>query len=142
MRAPLFAVYSLLLAACFSCKSNDDGTFISTCDDLAVVNSDEFENAESTLFEFISAEISGNCLQVKFSAPGCDGSSSTMKLIDSGVIKESFPIQRDLRLVLDNNEACLAVFTKELSFDLSPLKTPNDNVIQLNLEGRQYIYSY
>ena len=139
MNARSIILFIFLLIIGISC--NDDENFTTSCDDLVLVDSNEF-GTESTYFELISAEVSNGCFQVKFSAPGCDGSSTKMRLIDSGVIKESNPVQRDLKLVLDNEELCLAIFTNEVSFDLSPLRSPDENVIQINLEGEQYIYSY
>ena len=59
-------------------------------------------------------------------------------------IAESFPPQRYLKLNLYNNEVCLAVFTKEESFDLTALRVEGTNEVLLNFEGfeESVLYTY
>ena len=51
---------------------------------------------------------------------------------DSEIILESIPPQRELRLSLKNEEACLAFITKEFTFDISSLRV-DGNQVQLKI---------
>ncbi|MEQ9403285.1 MAG: hypothetical protein RIM99_06870 [Cyclobacteriaceae bacterium] len=118
--------------------------YSSTCDKVAVVDKAKYDQ-EMDFFHFISADISGDCLNVEYSSSGCSGDSWEMSLFDSGEILESFPVQRNIKLVLENKEACQAVFTKTISFDLTPLQLENYGEVILNLHGTDdslfYLYS-
>ncbi|MEM9297048.1 MAG: hypothetical protein AAGA64_01565 [Bacteroidota bacterium] len=135
--------YTLLVVGVFSITGCNDDENVSqtTCDDVVILDSDRFKDAITDFFTLIDVTIEGDCMTVEYSSSGCDGNSWVMELIDAEVIKESNPVQRDLRLLLKNEELCRAVFTKEISFDLTPLRT-SDNEILLNLEGEQYTYTY
>jgi len=93
----------------------------------------------------ISAEVNGDCLNISISASGCSGETWVLELIDSEGVMESLPPQRNLKLILTNSEACLAVFTKTQSFDLTQLRVEEDeNEVILNIEGfpESITYSY
>ncbi|GAB1857326.1 hypothetical protein MHTCC0001_21620 [Flavobacteriaceae bacterium MHTCC 0001] len=77
-------------------------------------------------------------------ASGCDGSTWTFKLVDSGSVAESLPVQRLLKLEFKNQEDCSAVFKRRLSFNLEPLQIKGNNTIILNLDGwdNTVTYSY
>ncbi|MGD1959517.1 MAG: hypothetical protein ACFB2Y_11715 [Fulvivirga sp.] len=135
--------YTLLVAGVFSVTgcNDDENPFQTTCDEVVILDSDRFKNAITDFFTLIDVTIEGDCMTVEYSSSGCDGNSWVMELIDAEAIKESNPVQRDLRLLLKNEELCRAVFTKEISFDLTLLKT-SDSEILLNLEGELYAYTY
>ena len=109
-----------------------------------IVDAAEYQNAESGTFALVGNEYNGDCLLVSFSASGCSGDTWDLRLIDSDEILESFPPQRNLRLVLINNEACLAVFTQFREFDLRALRIEGNNEVILNIEGfsESITYSY
>ncbi|SDX36738.1 hypothetical protein SAMN05444411_10516 [Lutibacter oricola] len=90
-----------------------------------------------------SASIDDDCLKINYSSSGCSGDSWEVKLIDAGVIMESFPPQRNIKLSLKNEEICEAYFTKEISFDIDKLQVDGE-VVLLNLEGfdTQIRYEY
>ena len=73
--------------------------------------------------------------KIENSSSGCDGKSWPEEMIDAREVLESFPIQRKLKLLLDNQEACAAVFTKRVSFDLTPIRTEGYSKIILNIDG-------
>lgn len=131
---------SLLLV---SCKSDDD-TSGSDCDQQTIISAEQFENAPNAPLTIIDMSIEGDCLRINFSASGCSGESWEIKLIDKGVILESSPPIRLLRVSLLNNEACLAVFTRDLTFDLTELQVANENEIFLNIANsdEQILYMY
>ncbi|KAA3623710.1 MAG: hypothetical protein DWP94_05400 [Flavobacterium sp.] len=137
----LFLVLAVLL---FSCKNEDDGTSTSECDQVTIISAEQFENAPNAPLTIIDMSIEGDCLKVEFSASGCSGESWEVKLIDKGVVLESSPPIRLLRVSLLNNEACLAVFTRELTFDLTDLQLPGTNEIFLNIANsdEQILYMY
>ena len=127
-----------------SCSDNDDNGNSNNCDFETIVSAEQYENAPSDQLSVNSLEINGNCLKINFSASGCDGNSWIVKLIDSEQIMESNPIQRNLRLSLDNNEDCTAVPSKTLTFDISELQIQDDNSVYLNITNSddQILYEY
>ena len=125
-----------------SCNSNDDNT-VPSCDALAILSNFQFINADTNIFDINSVTLNGDCLIANISASGCDGASWVLKLIDSEDILESNPPQRNIRLTLLNQEACLAYITREISFDISGLQVDGDQV-QLNLTNtnESFLYNY
>jgi hypothetical protein len=136
----LFIVLTFVLISC----NNDDDTSGSDCDQQTIISAEQFENAPNAPLTIIDMSIEGDCLRINFSASGCSGESWEIKLIDKGVILESSPPIRLLRVSLLNNEACLAVFTRDLTFDLTELQVPNENEIFLNIANsdEQILYMY
>ena len=102
------------------------------CDEVAIVDQDLYDNVPSSHLVIEEMEIVDDCLWVKFSASGCSGDSWKLRLIGSEQVKYSEPPQRDVRFVLENNELCEAYFTKEMTFDISALKS-NGEAMLLNV---------
>ena len=71
------------------------------------------------------------------------GDSWELNLIDSGVILESNPPQRILRLSLKDEEMCKKLITKEVTFDIKKLRVDGDKVVLnvLNYD-KQIVYHY
>lgn len=113
------------------------------CDQKVIINKGQYKNGPSDLLTIQEAEISGDCLTIRFGASGCDGKSWEVRLIDSGEVLYSDPPQRNIRLSLRNKEMCEAYLTREISFDISDLQV-NGNKLLLNLSnsGTQIAYSY
>jgi len=135
----LTVVFSLL-----SCDHNDDDDSTSgNCDQNTLISSELFESAPSDLVTINSLEISEDCLIINFGASGCDGMSWQLELIDLGDILESSPPIRTLRLLLDNNEACDAFFTRGLSFEISNLQVESNSVLlQFANSDNEILYEY
>lgn len=123
----LVAIGILFVIGC--CK-DDDHT--SDCDYAVKIQEDGMAVPDTNYFSIQTVNLSGDCLEVTYSSSGCDGSSWKVDLYDSGVIKESNPVQRYLIFSLVNEELCDAYITKTTSFDVSELKEDYDSVI-LNL---------
>ncbi len=126
-------------------QCDDDDEVESNCAGQGVVvDSGFFESSESDGFELINAEITGNCLTVDISSSGCDGNTWSLVLVDSGIITESNPEQRFLKLVFSNEEDCLAVIGQTRVFDLSAIQIEGSNSINLNFEEQEesLIYDY
>ena len=116
------------------------------CDKDVIISGTEYENAPNNYVEIIDAKIANNCLKIKFSASGCDGSNWNVELIGLGNYDKSNPPQTTLRLSLDNKEICAAVITKEVSFNLEPLieyfQHHGTNKLYLNISGKGILYEY
>lgn len=113
------------------------------CDQNVITNQGQYKNGPDDMLTIQSAEITGDCLKIKFGAGGCDGKSWEVKLFDSGEVLYSDPPQRNIRLSLRNKEMCEAFITREISFDVSALQV-NGNRLLLNLSnsGTQIVYTY
>lgn len=131
----------LLLVGVFSCSSNHEPQNI--CNFKTIISKKQYTNLKSDSFKINSLSINDNCLTINFTSSGCSGDSWGVSLIDSEAILESNPAQRNLKLILKNNEACLAIVTKELTFDISNLQTKSNNVI-LNISNynQSILYKY
>jgi hypothetical protein len=114
----------------------------STCDKDVIISQYEYENAPDDFLVIEDLSIQGNCLKIKFGSSGCSGDTWVEKLIDMGTIAYSDPIQRTLRLSLDNLEECEAWITKEISFNIKDLQLQGDNIVQLNVSGQSILYEY
>lgn len=113
------------------------------CPEQVVVSESDYKNAPADELTVIDAFILNDCLTIEFAASGCDGSAWEVKLIDANVVMESYPVQRNIRLSLRNQEECDAVITKTVAFDISPLQLEYDKIL-LNLtnSGAQLLYEY
>ena len=135
----LLALIPILLMRC----TDGDGPDPNGCDQGTVISQEQFRNAPSDEATINSLEIEGDCLKINFSASGCSGESWKMRLIDSGSILESDPPQREIRLILENNELCEAFITRELSFNISELKVKGERVwLNLSNSDDQILYEY
>jgi len=123
---------------------SDDLSLILVCDEPVIIDDDIYNEDTSDYFVIESAIIEDDCLTIMISASGCDSNSWDFDLIASTLIGESIPLQRFVKLIFTNPEACLAYFTKEVSFDLSTIQVENENQVGVNLldfEDR-LLYSY
>jgi hypothetical protein len=134
----LVFVFLLVISAC----SSDDNT-TSNCDQITIIDSNQYKNSPNDHLTINSLEINDNCLKINFSSGGCSGDTWALNLIDSESILESNPPQRNLRLSLKNEELCEAYITKEITFDINKLQVDGNKVL-LNLtnSGDQILYEY
>lgn len=131
-----------VLIGTWSC--NKEKSQVSQCDEALVVSDVLYKTGPNDMVQIVSASIMGDCLTIEYGASGCDGNSWKVQLIDSDEILESNPITRKLRLSLENKEACLAYFTQETSFDISALKSEDNNQVIFILDGfpERLTYTY
>jgi len=113
-----------------------------SCDKDVIVSDSLYTSAPNHAFEIADMKIEGNCLKIKFSTYECAGYSLNVQLIDSGVIAESIPPQRTLRLSIDSKEFCSAWITKEMSFNIEDLQVKGESRVQLNISGKGILYEY
>src|SRR5690606_4760045 len=79
--------------------------------------------------------VNRNCLEVTITSSGCNPNNWDMNFIASEIVVETLPVQYYTKIELVNNEACLAVFQKTVSFDLTPLQISGQNQVQVNISG-------
>lgn len=104
------------------------------CDFDLVLSNTDYLNKASDPFEILDLVIIDSCLHATIAASGCDGSSWEVEMFDSEEIAESFPVQRFLRIVLDDDEECEAVIQMEYSFNLNNIKVGEEDMILLNVD--------
>lgn len=117
---------------CISCNDDDDDVKKSPCNEDILISQNQFDHGPNDDLTIMEVTILDDCLNIKFGAGGCDGTSWIFELVDSGEVLDSSPPQRNLRLSLEDNEDCEAFIIKETSFDLTPLQVDGQEVI-LNL---------
>ena len=126
-----------------NCSNDDDNQNQTNCDFKTLVDASQYANNTTDQFQLNRLEINDNCLEVDLSASGCDGSTWTIELIDSEAILESSPVQRNLKLTLQNEELCEAFITRVFTFDVSNLQL-DGNRVQLNITNsdKSILYEY
>ncbi len=139
LKAILLIVLLTLFNAC-----EEETLPSSNCDFFVELDANKYENGASSFYQIISAEINDYCLEIKYSSSGCSGESWTEEMVDAEAILESFPIQRNFKMLLENNEVCAAVFTKTVSFDLTPIQIEGYSKIIINIHGLEnsLLYQY
>lgn len=129
-----------------SCCHFDDVVvpIISNCDKEAIKDETRFQQTSTNNYNITNVVLNGDCLEVTISSSGCDPNNWDMNMIASENVMESFPVQRNAKIQLINNEACLAVFQKTVSFNLTPLQAVGQNQIQLSVFGwnQPIVYQY
>lgn len=114
------------------------------CGPFVSLNANAYGNGDSDPFTIIRAEVEGDCMNVTYSASGCDGSSWVVDMVDAQAIAESLPVQRSFKMLLENNEDCMAIPTQTVSFDLRSIQVESEDVTLINLDGydKQLTYIY
>ena len=140
-------VFTALCGLLFiSCSKDDDNAGIETiCDSVAeVVNEEDFNGINSSNYNVTDIQLIGDCLEVAISSSGCDPEPWEMNLFSVDAFYTVFPLQRSVKIELINNQDCLAVYEKTVSFDLTPFQLDGQNELPLNIEGwnEQIIYEY
>ena len=136
--------FCLILISLLPCSESDNNPYEdSVCNQITTVDNSRYRNNQSEGFLIRSAQIIGDCLEVEIESGGCSGNTWKVELIDAGRIAESNPEQRDLKVVLENEEVCNTIIFKTYTFDLRPIWTRN-NVVLLNLDlwDEQIPYEY
>lgn len=128
----IISAFCLLAILTNACSSDNSSKII---DENVIISADVYDQTNSDNYKVKRASIEGDILTITIQSSGCDGSSWVSKLIDSGLVAESYPVQRFAKISLQNSEACLAIVTKELTFDISSLRV--EDQLYLNLEGSE-----
>ncbi len=120
-----------LIAAVVSCDKKD-APALPDVNSSTVIDPALYEKTNPMLVSDV--RVIGDVMQVKISASGCDGSTWKARLIDSGSIAKSNPVQRKAKIEFTNMEACLAFFSKIFIFDLKPLRVGSSNEVNVILD--------
>ena len=134
---------SILLSGCNKTESVNIDLPLPECDNSVVVDADLYQNAPADEFYYPNATVDGNCLKITVQyGGGCE--DVIFQLFDASSILKSLPIQRSIRLSLEDNDFCEALVTQELSYDLTPLQVDGYSKIILNLQGftESLVYNY
>ena len=110
------------------------------CDSKLLVSPDKYQK-DSHPIDIQNIVASENCLEVTFSFSGCSDDVG-MQLIDRGIVAESNPVQRWLKLVVEDAGICRAVFSVKKSFDLSPVRGVDEDAIIFHLDGWDEPFRY
>jgi hypothetical protein len=132
----LFLCSTFLIFA--DCSSSDDSN---NCNANATILADQpFSEINTENYTITSVALNENCLDITVSSSGCDSNNWTMNLFGANTNSA----QRNLKVQLINQELCLAVFQKTVSFNLIPLRIAGQHQITLNIEGwdEDVIYQY
>ena len=125
----------VLIASVFlftSCDDKNDAIILEN--ESVIINANLYKETATNDYTITDVQLNGDLLTLKIGASGCDGNSWKAVLVDANEILESNPIQRNIKISLENKELCLAVFAREFTFDISILKENFPEII-LNLEG-------
>lgn len=133
-----FLLFPLMIISMFSCKTKKS---LTKCNQKVISSMEEYQNAPKDDVEIQDVNIDNDCLEIEFSAGGCDGNSWKVNLINSEISTRSIPPQLSIRLSLENKEICEAFITKKASFDISSLRMGGNEVI-LIIDGYAKYVSY
>ncbi|WP_424493615.1 hypothetical protein [Salinimicrobium sp. GXAS 041] len=142
----IFASTILVGTLFISCSKDDDNSPNEfTCDSLAeVIEEEDFSEINTSNYTLNEIQLSGNCLEVTVSSSGCDPTPWEMHLYSVNAFYTADPYARAVKIELINNQACLAVFQKTISFELTPFQLDGQDELLLNIEGwdQRIIYEY
>lgn len=115
----------------------------SDCDAfIDVVGDNQFNATVNTGISIENVSIDQDCLSISIADSGCNPDNWEVNLLTTSAVLESLPVQKILKVEVINNEACLAVFQKTKTFDLTPIQIEGENDIILNIEAWDMIIVY
>jgi len=138
-------LYTLLLtfAVIFSAGSCTKGNLLSDGPgDSIIISQALFANESADNFTIKNAFIIGDSLYVDITSGGCSGRSWVIRVVDAGVVAESYPVQRFIKIFLENKELCKALITKRFAIDLTPIKLFGEDKISINLHRWRGVLLY
>ena len=129
-----------------SCNSEgDNSTIENNCDFTSeIILEEDFNAINTSNYGIIEVELNGDCLGITFGSSGCGTDLWEENLYSTDTFYNVFPLQRDVKMELINDETCLAFFQKTVSFDLTPFQIDGQSDLPLNINGwnEQITYGY
>jgi|TARA_B100000809_G_C14651156_1_gene355987 hypothetical protein len=129
-----------------SCNSEgDNSTIENNCDFTSeIILEEDFNAINTSNYGIIEVELNGDCLGITFGSSGCGTDLWEENLYSTDAFYNVFPLQRDVKMELINDETCLAFFQKTVSFDLTPFQIDGQSDLPLNINGwnEQITYGY
>ena len=137
----VFIIYLFVLG----CNSDDEPTIENKCNVLSeIISSQEFSTVSTSNYAITKVEINEDCIEITFGSSGCGTELWEEHLFSVDSFYTIFPLQRDLKMELINQDLCEANFIKTVSFDLIPLQLDGQDLLPLNIYGwnEQVSYEY
>ncbi|WP_298760463.1 hypothetical protein [uncultured Psychroserpens sp.] len=125
---------SLFLVGCTKEGNKKDDSF-SMCSNSVSPNQEAYFSDIGEDFTISEIQIEGDCLTGVINFTGSCSTDITLNLIDSEAILESLPLQRNIKLVLDYDNSCDTEITRSFSFNLTPIRVDDENLLELNILG-------
>ena len=100
-----------------SCSDSVDAD-LDLCNKCVIIDNTLYNIAKTGDFTVNNVLLNRDFLTIKIGASGCSGNSWKATLIDANQILESNPMQRNIRVIFENNKACFAIFEKEFTFNI------------------------
>ena len=109
-----------------------------------IISSEDFSAVSTSNYVITKLEINEDCIEITFGSSGCGTELLKEHLFSVDDFYTIFPLQRDLKMELINEESCEAYFIKTVSFNLIPLQLEGQNLLPLNIYGwnEQVSYEY
>ena len=127
----------LFISSC----NNDDGTATgSDCVMTKIIDENTFNELSTENYQLDNIILNDNCMEITLTSTGCDGKTWELNLYGL----ETTTIEKPVKLELINEETCLAIVKKTISFNLTPLRVEGQNEVLINIEGwnEPIIYQY
>lgn len=138
----------IVLITFVSCDFMDDAPatpIVTACSQSATyVNASQYNQIDTLNYTVTNVVLTGNCLEVTIGSSGCNPNNWDMNFIASEMVVETNPVLYKAKVELINNEDCLSVYQKIVSFDITPLQMSGTDKIQISIEGwsTPIIYQY
>ncbi|PQJ76843.1 hypothetical protein [Polaribacter glomeratus] len=125
-------IFTLFVFSFIFCTDNKE--VIDLQNKQVIIDNNRYKESETDNYTILDARLIGDVITIKISSGGCSGISWKAALIDANEILESNPVQRNIKLSLENTEMCFAIVEREFTFNIKVLKEGLSSV-NLNLEG-------
>ena len=138
-------LFSLFVIILNSCSDNDNSIINEACSfNSEIIAENDFNGINTSNYLISDVQLNNDCLEITINSSGCNASLWEMNLFSTNAFYNIYPLQRSVKIELINNQDCLAVFQKTISFNLMPFQIKGQNQLTLNIEGwnEQIIYKY
>lgn len=136
MKKTITSVFALVIICLFFGCSDSNNSTTSECGKQAkIISQTAFGQVNTQNYTITNVALNENCLDITISSSGCNANNWAMDLFATSAFSSTTIPQKDLKVKLTNNEECLAVFQKTVSFSLIPYQLDGQNQITLKIEG-------
>ncbi len=132
----LFGLVGLIATSCHKTETT------SSCDKTGVLSEIDYNDASKDDVQILEADITGDCLRLKYASSGCDGNSWIVELVARESISVPAAPTIMARLSMDNKELCEAYFVKEMTFDISSFKVVDATNVTIILQDHDMLLEY
>ena len=133
----------ILMFVSISCSNEVEPNDI-TDEIKIIIDGELYNSAPNDTFSIKEIKITNDILKIVIEYGGGCGDVEA-KLIDAGVVMESNPVQRNIRLSFKDHDFCKALIEKEYSFDIKSIQVIGDNRVFLNIKdwnNKRILYTY